>query len=96
MPSDNGWKLITAYRNPNNMISQTAIAILGVLSVWLSQDPKSNRRKYACWFGLAGQPFWFYVSFSEEQWGIFFLSFVYTFAWLRGLKVYWIDKTHNE
>lgn len=78
------------------MISQTIIAILGILSVWLSQDPHINRRKYACWFGLAGQPFWFYVSYSEQQWGIFFLSFVYTFAWMRGFKVYWLDKKQEQ
>ncbi|HTF98601.1 MAG TPA: hypothetical protein VL995_20840 [Cellvibrio sp.] len=74
------------------MISQIAIAITGIISVWLSQDTCTNRRKYACWFGLAGQPFWFYVSYTEQQWGIFLLSFVYTFAWMRGFKNYWIDK----
>ena len=78
------------------MISQIAIAITGIVSVWLSQDPRINRRKYACWFGLAGQPFWFYVSFMEQQWGIFLLSFVYTFAWIRGFKNYWIDKNGAE
>ena len=74
------------------MISQMAIAITGIISVWLSQDTCTSRRKYACWFGLAGQPFWFYVSYTEQQWGIFLLSFIYTFAWMRGFKNYWIDK----
>ncbi len=74
------------------MISQIAIAITGILAVWLSQDARLDRRKHACWFGLAGQPFWFYVSFNEQQWGIFLLSFFYTAAWLRGLKMYWLDK----
>ena len=74
------------------MISQIAIAITGIMAVWLSQDSRLDRRKHACWFGLAGQPFWFYVSFIEQQWGIFLLSFFYTFAWFRGLKMYWLDK----
>lgn len=74
------------------MWSQIAVAITGILAVWLSQDPRLHRRKYACWFGLLGQPFWFYISYNEQQWGIFLLSFVYTFAWFRGFKNFWIDK----
>lgn len=79
-----------------DIFSQIAIAITGIFAVWLSQSPQANRRKYACWFGMAGQPFWFYVSFNEQQWGIFLLTFVYTLAWLRGFKVYWWDKNYQE
>ncbi len=74
------------------MISQIAIAITGILAIWLSQDQRIQRRKYACWFGLAGQPFWFYVSYQQEQWGIFALTFFYTFAWLKGLKCNWLNQ----
>jgi hypothetical protein len=78
------------------MISQIAVAITGIMAVWLSQDPRISRRKYACWFGLLGQPFWFYISYSEQQWGIFLLSFVYTAGWYRGFKMYWLDKKLND
>lgn len=70
-------------------ISQIAIAILGVTAVWLSQDPRVEYRKFASIFGLCGQPFWFYAAFTSEQWGIFTLCFLYTWAWGRGLINHW-------
>lgn len=76
------------------MLTQIIIAITGVGAVWLSQDARASHRKYACLFGLAGQPFWFYSSFTTEQWGIFFLSFVYTLAWIKGFNNYWLA-SHN-
>ena len=74
------------------MLSQSIIVITGVLAVWLSQDARESRRRFACLFGMAGQPFWFYSTYQAEQWGIFALSFLYTFAWIKGIKVYWWDK----
>ena len=46
--------------------------------------------KYACLFGIAGQPFWFYSAFVAEQWGIFALCFFYTYSWLLGVKNNWL------
>ncbi|MEN0037940.1 MAG: hypothetical protein AAGC78_12780 [Cellvibrio sp.] len=56
------------------MFEQLAIAFTGILAVWLTQDQRHSVRKYACLFGLAGQPFWFYTTYQAEQWGIFILS----------------------
>jgi hypothetical protein len=72
------------------MFSQLFIAITGVIAIWFSQDERPNIKKYACLFGLAGQPCWFYTTFVEEQWGIFALTFVYTAAWCKGIYLYWI------
>lgn len=74
------------------MIEQIAIVITGIAAVWCSQDRKPAIRKYACLFGLAGQPFWFYTSYQAAQWGIFALSLFYTFAWAKGLYVFWIKR----
>jgi nicotinamide riboside transporter PnuC len=71
---------------------QILIAVLGIAAVWLSQDERYNRRKYACIFGLIGQPLWLYTTWKAEQWGIFFLSIVYTFAWAKGFYLYWMEK----
>ncbi len=71
-------------------MEQIAIAVTGVVAVWLSQSRDRNLRKYACFFGLAGQPFWFYTAYIHEQWGIFFVSILYAWAWFRGLMLYWI------
>lgn len=72
------------------MIEQLAIGLLGAAAALLSQDANAARRRYACLFGLAGQPFWFYASWKAQQWGIFALSAVYALAWLRGFATHWI------
>lgn len=72
------------------MIEQIVIFTTGICAVWLSQDEKSAMRKYACLFGLAGQPFWFYASYQASQWGVLVLSIFYTIAWAKGFYVFWI------
>lgn len=74
------------------MIAQFGIAFFGVTAIWLSQDSRLERRRFACLFGLAGQPFWFWSSFSTGQWGIFTLCFLYTLAWLKGARQHWFGK----
>jgi hypothetical protein len=70
-------------------MDQIFIAMTGLTAVFLTQAD-SHWHKYACLFGLAGQPFWFYTTYTNEQWGIFILSFAYTYAWFIGFKKYWI------
>lgn len=72
-----------------DIISQVIIFVFGVSAIFMSQSINPNTQKWACIFGLTAQPFWYYVSFVGEQWGIFAMSFFYTFAWGRGLLTYW-------
>lgn len=74
------------------MIEQIAIGLCGCSSVWLSQSPNPRVQRFACLFGLAAQPFWFYATWQAGQWGIFFLAFIYTVGWLRGVRTYWFPK----
>lgn len=76
------------------MIEQAIIAGCGVTAIFLSQDPLESRRRYACLFGLAAQPAWFYVTWTHELYGIFALSLIYTFSWARGLRTYWWKPRH--
>lgn len=71
------------------VIDQLGIACTGAVAVYLSQDMHERRRRCACLFGLAGQPFWFYATASADQWGMFALSFLYAWSWLRGFRLYW-------
>lgn len=71
------------------MIDQLALGALGCTAVFLSQSPSAQRRRYACLFGLASQPLWFYATWKAQQWGIFGLSFLYTLSWLRGFHAHW-------
>lgn len=73
-------------------MEQIAIALLGVTAIWLSQDERIARRRYASVLGLAGQPFWFYAAYTSEQWGIFVLCFFYTWAWFKGFRTHWLKK----
>lgn len=78
------------------MIEQIFIFITGISAVWLSQTEKSAIRKYACLFGLAGQPFWFYASYQSSQWGVLVLSVFYTIAWAKGFYLFWIKPDNKN
>lgn len=71
-------------------MEQLAIAATGVTAVWLSQDSRETWRRYACIFGMIGQPFWFYATAKAGQWGIFVLCILYTYSWARGVWNHWL------
>jgi hypothetical protein len=71
-------------------LDQIGIALSGVIAVWLTQDKRESWRRWACIFGILGQPFWFYAAWSAEQWGIFALCMLYAYAWARGLWTHWL------
>lgn len=72
------------------MIAQIMIALFGVTAVFLSQSKSPVFRKYASVFGLLGQPFWMYVTYESQQWGMFALTFLYTWAWGNGFLNSWV------
>jgi len=74
-------------------LEQVAIALTGGTAIWLTQQKNDSLKKYACLFGLAGQPFWFYSAYSTEQWGILSLTIFYTYAWWLGLRNEWLRAT---
>lgn len=67
------------------MIEQIIIGVCGISSVWLTNDPRANYRRWACVVGLIAQPSWIYSTWKAEQWGVFILAFVYTAGWPRGI-----------
>jgi len=71
------------------MIEQIGILLCGVTAVFLSQCEGIKYRRWACIFGLMGQPFWFYATYVANQWGIFMVCFLYLFSWLKGFYTYW-------
>lgn len=70
--------------------TQIGIAVCGVSAVWLSQDERIDRRRWASVMGLLGQPFWLVETISAGQWGIVALCALYTWSWARGFYVHWI------
>lgn len=69
--------------------AQLGLAVLGVTAVYLSQDARASRRRWACIFGLAAQPFWFVETIGAAQWGMVALCVVYTLAWAKGFREHW-------
>ena len=72
-------------------LDQIGITVSGVIAVWLTQDKRATWRRWACIFGMLAQPFWFYAAWKAEQWGIFAMCTLYTYAWTRGLWVHWLS-----
>ena len=65
-------------------LDQIGITVSGVIAVWLTQDKRATWRRWACIFGMLAQPFWFYAAWKAEQWGIFAMCTLYTYAWAKG------------
>ena len=77
-------------------MEQIIIALTGSIAIWLTQQDNKEWARYACIFGLVGQPFWFISSYNSEQWGIFALCFLYTYSWCIGLYRHWIKRWIRE
>ena len=74
----------------NIQLDQLMIGLVGGLAILLSQDQKESYRRYACLFGLVAQPFWFYSAWQGNDWGIFIVCFICTWAWVKGFRQFWL------
>lgn len=74
------------------IVTQIGIAVCGVTAIYLSQDTRLSRRRWASVFGLAGQPFWIAETIAAHQWGILALCTLYTLSWARGFWAHWFRK----
>jgi len=68
----------------SDVVSQIGLAVFGLAAMILV----ANKNKWGFVLGLMSQPFWLYTSYSNHQWGIFFLSVVYVFSWAWGIYVW--------
>ena len=71
-----------------DIIAQIGIAIFGVTAIILV----AKKNKWGFVFGLLSQPFWYITSYMNKQWGVFFLSFVYTASWCYGVYEWFFKK----
>lgn len=60
--------------------AQAMILVTGLVSIILI----AKKSKWGWIAGLAAQPFWYYTSYVNGQWGVFLNSVMYTFAWAFG------------
>jgi hypothetical protein len=75
---------------------QSGIVFTGMIAVWLTQDARESRRRWACIFGIAGQPFWLYATYKAGQWGILATCAVYTWSWWRGVRLHWLRRPEPD
>ncbi|MBI2542681.1 MAG: nicotinamide mononucleotide transporter [Candidatus Aenigmarchaeota archaeon] len=72
-------------------ISQAAIFVLGTLAIILV----AKKNKWGFVAGLLSQPFWFITSFVNQQWGVIFVSIVFTLSWSYGIYE-WFFKSKKK
>jgi len=66
------------------------IALTGGAAIWLTQDPDPDLARWACLVGLASQPGFLHQNWQAKQWGQLSLAIFYTYAWARGVWVFWL------
>ena len=72
-------------------ITDIGIILFGCSAIWFV----GRKEKWGRWgyiFGLCSQPFWFWTSIVNEQYGIMILSLWYTYSWIQGIYNFWIKK----
>jgi hypothetical protein len=77
------------------VIDQIGIALTGVTAIFLTQSKHEWLRRYACLFGIAGQPFWIWSALKAGQWGVLALTALYTVAWAKGVWTHWLRQHFN-
>lgn len=77
----NGWWMF---------LTQVIIAGTGIPAIMMTQSNSATVRKWACIVAVSGQPFWFVMAWITEAWGVFIMSFFYTFAWCKGVWSFWL------
>jgi hypothetical protein len=65
------------------LIAQIAVAVSGILAIWMATSLDATMRRWAPLVGLAGQPGWLIATSTSEQWGMFAVSVAYTLVWAR-------------
>lgn len=71
---------------------QLAIMLTGAVAIFLTQQSNEKLKRYACFFGVVGEPFWIYTAYVNGQWGVLVLAIFYTYTWLLGVYNNWFKK----
>lgn len=87
-------KFITAeiigFKWSSLVLVNLAIAINGVVAITLTQSDDPKVSKWACVFGLIGQPAWFALAIMGNSYGLLVVSVMYAQAWWKGFNRLWL------
>ena len=67
------------------ILMQGWIALTSMVSIILITSPDSDAMALGFVIGLLGQPAWLYSTYAQRQHGMFIVSVVFTYSYLRGL-----------
>ncbi len=65
-----------------DLMVQPIIAVFSAVALFMV----AKRNKWGFVVGLFVQPFWFYTSIINKQWGVFFATVLYTLSFLYGIR----------
>ncbi|HKO44644.1 MAG TPA: hypothetical protein VJU84_15300 [Pyrinomonadaceae bacterium] len=71
------------------LITQLGILVFGCSAVWLIGRPESWRR-WGYILALCSQPFWFYMSYQQGDFGVLILTCLYAYSWAQGVWYHWV------
>lgn len=74
-----------------DVIAEVGITVFGLAAIILVSV--KSRWGFVC--GLASQPFWFVMLYTDEKWLVLGLSCVYTVSWIVGIYV-WFFRTGED
>jgi len=63
-----------------DLLIQSTIGLSGVVALLLTIAGK----KWGCIIGMAGQPFWIWMSLEKKLWGVFVVSIAYLLVFAYG------------
>lgn len=75
-----------------DLLIQLGIGFTGGVAIFLSQQSSPYLKKFACIFGLLGQPFWMWMAVDKGLWAVAALNLFYAYSWGVGLYNNWIKK----
>jgi hypothetical protein len=76
------------------IISQIIICVFAPIAIWLISRLE-EWKKWGFLIGFIIQPFWFYSFYVNKQWGMFFVTFFYTYSWLQGINNYILKNRYS-
>ena len=74
-----------------DMICQVVVGFMGIVAITLV----ITKNRWGSVVGLASQPFWIITAYIHNQMGVLFVSTVYAFVWIYGIRQAFFKNEHT-
>jgi nicotinamide riboside transporter PnuC len=75
-----------------DLIANIGMPLFGLPAIFLV----SRKNKWGFVLGLLSQPFFFMTSYTNHQWGLFFMSILYSLNWIYGIYEWFYKEPLKE